>query len=813
MASGGEAAVGSVMRPLVAAAGDQDAERDARERTAEALAASERKYRELVEHANSIILHWTSDGLVTFLNEYGQRFFGYPEAEILGRHVVGTIVPETESTGRDLRTLLDRIGADPKAFEHNINENVRRDGQKVWIEWTNKVDFDDQGRVVGVLSIGSDITERRHAELALRESEERFRNLMEHVPGVAIQGYRPDGTVEYWNRASERVYGWPAAEAVGRHLADLIVPPPLKDAFAACLAVGAQVTQSGEFLPSGELRLQRQDGSPVDVWSMHTAICIEGREPLLFCLDVDLAERKEAEEALRESERNYREIYNATNDAIFIHDAGTGAILDVNDAMLQLFGFSREEALRLGPNDSSLGVSPYSAVEAAQWMAKAAAEGPQVFEWQARRKNGEVFWVEVALKCADLSGRRCVLAVVRDIGERKRNEEEKAELAAQLQQAQRIESVGRLAGGVAHDFNNMLGVILGHTELALGRMSARHEARADLEAIQGAAQRSADLTRQLLAFARRQPITPRVLDLNQVVAGTLEMLRRLIGEDIQLGWRPQPDLWPVLVDPSQVDQIIANLCVNARDAIADIGRVTIETGNRTFTPADCEALPEVAPGPYVRLAVSDTGCGIDRDTLAHIFEPFFTTKAVGRGTGLGLATVYGAARQNGGFVDVDSEPGVGSTFAVYLPRCQGPREPGPTGAAARQAGRRDAVILVVEDEPSILDMTATMLGRHGYTVLTAGTPNEALRLARDHPGQLDLLITDVIMPEMNGRELAQRMTNLHPRLQCVYMSGYTADTIGRHGVLDEGVRYVQKPFTSSALLTTIAAALAEEPAA
>ncbi len=398
----------------------------------------------------------------------------------------------------------------------------------------------------------------------------------------------------------------------------------------------------------------------------------------------------------------------------------------------------------------------------------------------------------------------------RDIVEIKRAEEERRRLQDQIIQAQKLESVGRLAGGIAHDFNNMLVVILGHVELAMKRIDPTHPIHADLEEIQKAAQRSADLTHRLLGFARKQIAAPKILDLNKTVEGMLKMLRRLIGEDIDLAWMPGSGLWSVKIDPAQVDQVLANLCVNARDAIAGVGKVTIETHNAAFDAAYCSEHAGVHPGEYVLLAVSDNGCGMDQETQAHLFEPFFTTKGIGQGTGLGLATVYGIVRQNNGFITLHSEPGQGTTVKVYLPRfAGGPVEPTADLTAETPKGRGETVLLV-EDEALNLNVSQAMLEDLGYRVLTAGTPGEALHKARAHGGEIRLLITDVVMPEMNGRALAKLLREMHPGMKCLFSSGYTANVIAHQGVLDEGEHFLQKPFTMRDLAIQVRKALGRE---
>jgi two-component system, cell cycle sensor histidine kinase and response regulator CckA len=412
----------------------------------------------------------------------------------------------------------------------------------------------------------------------------------------------------------------------------------------------------------------------------------------------------------------------------------------------------------------------------------------------------------------DSNGRISHIAgTVQDITERKSAEAHRAKLESDLRQVQKMESVGRLAGGVAHDFNNMLGVILGHVELALRQVSPDTSLHSELTEIHKAALRSADLTRQLLAFARKQVVAPRVLSLNPTVDGALSMLRWLIGENIDVRWLPRTDLWPVRVDPAQVDQILTNLCANARDAIAGVGTITIETDNATLDQGYCEIHPGAVAGDYASLSVSDDGCGMDQVQLTLVFEPFFTTKEPGRGTGLGLATVYGIVKQNSGFVNVYSEPNHGTTIRVYLPRYMGQAVPvsneGKAGPVPVPVPGGQETILLVEDEPALLKLTRRMLEGEGYTVLAADTPGTAVGLAREHAGHVSLLLTDMIMPEMNGRVLADRLRSDDPSLKVLFMSGYTADVIARHGVLHDGVNYLEKPFSAERLAAGVRAAL------
>ena len=390
---------------------------------------------------------------------------------------------------------------------------------------------------------------------------------------------------------------------------------------------------------------------------------------------------------------------------------------------------------------------------------------------------------------------------------RKRAEDERVKLEVQLQQAQKLESVGLLAGGVAHDFNNMLCVILGHVNLAAMDLAPDHPLKVNMEEIRKAAEHSADLTRQLLAFARKQTVAPKVLDLNDTVSQVCNMLKRLIGEGIDLKWRPGKDLWQVKVDPTQIDQILTNLCVNARDSISSVGTLVIETENIVIGENICPQHSDFVPGEYVRLVVSDDGCGMDKEMQTRIFEPFFTSKGVGKGTGLGLSTVYGAVKQNNGFVHVYSEPAVGTTFTVYLPKHRGQVDQIRAEGAgpALPCGRE--TILLVEDEPAILEMTTMMLAKQGYTVLPAPTPGKAMYLAREHLGAIDLLLTDVVLPEMNGLQLAEIIVTFHPGAGQMFMSGYPAGIIAHHGLLNEGLHFIHKPFSLPNLAIKVREAL------
>ncbi len=515
----------------------------------------------------------------------------------------------------------------------------------------------------------------------------------------------------------------------------------------------------------------------------------------------DELERLVAERTLelRGSEERFRALHNASFGGIAIHDQDS--IFDCNQGLSDLTGYTIEELVGM---DCLMLIAP-------DWrdlVRQHIQQGLKLtYDVEGLRKDGTTYHLSLRGNDMPYKGRIVRVTEFRDINERKLAAAQNAKLEAQLQQTHKMELVGQLAGGVAHDFNNMLTVILGNADLAMMRMEHGNPCFHRLLEIRDAAQRSADITQQLLAFARKQTVAPKVLDLNDTLGGMLNMLRRLIGENIELVWLPGPNLWPVNIDPSQIDQILANLCINARFAIESVGKITVETANNTFDDEYCTAHEGFVPGEYVRIAVSDNGCGMDALTLTHIFEPFFTTKGVGEGTGLGLATVYGAVKQNNGFIDVYSALGEGTTFSVYLPR-----HVGEAGQATREgelepALRGHETILLVEDELLILEMTTTILQHLGYTVLPVSTPDEAIRMVKEFAGHINLLTTDIIMPEMNGRDLAQRILAMQPKMKILFMSGYTADIIGSQGMLDEGSFFIQKPFSIQKLAIHVRAVL------
>jgi PAS domain S-box-containing protein len=511
----------------------------------------------------------------------------------------------------------------------------------------------------------------------------------------------------------------------------------------------------------------------------------------------DIRRRLQAQADLRESQQRFQRMLAAVPDMISIHDA------DMNILYSNWQGFANVPEKR-----RVLGAKCYKTyrgndARCPDCKAHDVLSTGQPWQGEIELDNGR--WVELhVIPLLNEAGKADMyMEWVRDITETRQAEADRERLQEQLNQAQKMEAIGRLAGGVAHDFNNMLSVILGNAEMAARHVPADHEVQYELGLIRQTARRSAELTRQLLAFARKQTASPRVLDLNDKVEAILKMLGRLIGEAVELKWDPGKPLPHVKVDPSQVDQILANLVVNARDAIDGGGTIRIDTSETELDDAYCAIHADAHPGRYVTLTVTDDGCGMDAETRARIFEPFFTTKPVGSGTGLGLATVYGIAKQNGGFIEVDSQPDHGTAVRIYLPVTgeETQTDTPPGSAVGPPVGHE--TILLVEDEPALLTLAQRMLERLGYQVIAANTPKRAMAAGHAHDGEIDLLVTDVVMPEMNGRELAERLLEEYPEMKRLFVSGYTADVIASQGVLEPDVCFLQKPFAERELATSV----------
>lgn len=504
-------------------------------------------------------------------------------------------------------------------------------------------------------------------------------------------------------------------------------------------------------------------------------------------------ERKIAELAQSQSEESYRVLFDGNPNPMWVFEVDSKAILAVNSAAVRHYGYSREEFLKMNGND----LQPPEEVDRflAQFAVVASRSRPLggggVFKH--RKKSGEVIDVEVAGSLIIFQGRSAMLGMASDVTERN-------SLQAQLLQPQKMESLGRLAGGVAHDLNNLMGVVLGYGDLTLDKLDRTSPLRLNVERMQNAAGRAVSIVRQLLAFSRKQIQQPRMLSLNVIVKEMEELLHRLIGEDVELLLETEPELGTVKADVGQIEQVIMNLALNARDAMPGGGQLTISTANIELDLGDPRHQSDSSAGSYVALAVKDTGCGMDAVTQARIFEPFFTTKDLSKGTGLGLATVYGIVKQSRGTISVRSEPGYGSTFTICLPRVEGKPQLHSVEKPSAEVLSGIETILLVEDAEPLREVARQFLQHGGYKVLVAEDSMGALAVSRKHGGPIDLLLTDVVMPGLSGPQLAQKMCLTHPGMQVLFMSGYTDEALGQHGVLEEGIALLEKPFTRGSLL-------------
>lgn len=704
------------------------------------------------------------------------RLLHSPELSPLNK--IPIIVVSATFTGAEPEQIAKDLGAegfisspvDGKYFVEQVKSVIS--GKKMIQPRRVLVVEDDNARAETVKNAFCDHGCPADTAFTRREALEKFHNTLYDV--VVIDHHLPDGNGE---------------ELLGAFHAER------PDAVFIMTTSDPSTKSSMNWIKRGAAACLRKPYEPAYLIEM----CGRARRERSLLRVQDMLELRTRE--LRESEERYRLIFNNSPMGLLYFDKN-GVIASCNDCFVRTIGSSREKLV--GLNMLNL---PDPNITAA--LQKALNGGQAYYEGLYQSTTADkitplrAFFAPVISSDGSVRGG---VGIIEDVSEQQNARQDKKRLEAELRQAQKMESVGRLAGGVAHDFNNMLGVILGRTGMALSQADPAARIFTHLKEIQKAAERSSDLTRQLLAFARKQEISPKLLDLNKSLEGMLKILQRLIGEDIELSWRPSPEPCPVKLDPSQLDQILANLSVNARDAITGIGKIIIETKNVVFEKDDCKFHPEYIPGKYVLLSVSDTGCGMSADVMERAFDPFFTTKEEGKGTGLGLATVYGIVKQNGGFINVYSEPGNGTTFKIYIPRHREIAEQLPD-ESQEQTVRGQGTILVAEDEPTILEMVKEMLEELGYHVLCASTPAEAIRIAEKHAHPIDLLITDLIMPGMNGRDLAGNILKICPGIKRLFMSGYTADIIADGGILDAGVHFLQKPFTINELSSKVSAVI------
>jgi two-component system cell cycle sensor histidine kinase/response regulator CckA len=760
-----------------------------RQRTQAALRASQARLRSIIETAPECVKVLSPTGDLLEMNAAGLAMLeARTLAELQERPLIEFVLPEHRSAFKDLHQRVMLGGSGSLEFEVAGLLGTHR-----WLETRAVPLRGDEDEVQSLLGLTRDVTERRRTEEQLRSSEERFRQITDRIGEVFWMTDPVKNEVLYVSPAYERIWDRDRSSLCADPLEWLEAVHA--DDRPRMRAVWPRQAD-GNF--DEEYRIVRPDGSVR--WIHHRAYPLldaAGEVYRLVGVAADVTAENEALESLRHSEEKFSKAFESSPDGLVMSRLRDGQIVEVNEAFVRLSGYSRDEVVGRTTLDLGLWVHPRDRERYLEaLMARRSVRDEAA---QFRSKAGEVLEAAVSGEIISLSDESVALTTIRDVTDRKRAERERATLEAQLRQSQKMDAVGRLAGGVAHDFNNMLGVILGYSDIALRQIDAGHPLFKSLNAIREAAERSAELTRQLLAFSRQQTIAPRVLDLNGQLSGMKSLLERIIGEDVSLEFTLAAQLWPVLMDPSQVDQAVANLAANARDAMPNGGTLGVETANVSVDDVYCRRLPGLRPGDYVTLTVTDSGDGMDEATRERAFEPFFTTKPEGKGTGLGLATIYGMVKQNDGFVGIYSEVGQGTAIRLYLPRsAQGP-EVGTGKATTPALARGHETLLVVEDQEELREVARILLEELGYLVLEGTSPEDALELCERHPGEIHLLFTDVVMPTMNGKELAQRVKALRPAIRILFTSGYTADTIAHRGVLEPGIHFLEKPFTLDSL--------------
>jgi PAS domain S-box-containing protein len=754
----------------------------------------------IVQSSHDAIMGKTLDGVITSWNPGAERLYGYRAEEMIGQPAETLFPDDRRATEVGILTRIAR-GERVEAYQ---TERLRKDGSTVAVSLSMSPIADASGAIVGVASVSRDVSERQRAEA-------KFRGLLEAAPD-AIVGVTPEGTIALVNAQTERLFGYPRDELLDQPV-EILVPEYARDRHPTHRHGYLHDPAPRPMGAGTQLAGRRKDGShfPAEI----SLSSIDTEDGILVSAAIrDVSDRTRAE-------AKFRGLLEAAPDAI-VGVTPDGAISLVNAQAERLFGYHRDELLDqrieiLVPDRARHLHPAHRTGYFTQPQPRPMGAGMQL---AARRKDGTEFPAEISLSALDTEDGPMVSAAIRDVTdrlevqaerERLKTAAERERLEAQLHQSQRLESLGQLAGGVAHDFNNLLAVMLNYTTFiaeeidkaaAGGVVPDWGPVRHDIGQVQRAGVRATELTHQLLAFGRREVVRPQVLSLNTAVAEIETLLRRTLGEHIQLHTTLDPHLWPVLADPGQLEQVLVNLAVNARDAMPDGGTLSIDTTNLTID--DTTTRPGLHPGRYVKLRVADTGTGIPPEIAERVFEPFFTTKLKGEGSGLGLATVYGIITQAGGHAEIRSSPGAGTAFTANLPATdqqQPTPAERPTPTAARSPGGE--TILVVEDEAALREVTRRILARNSYHVLTAANGPEALKTVEHTTQEIHLVLTDVIMPHMLGKELAAAISNLRPGIRVLYMSGYAQPVLASQGTLDPGVTLVEKPFSEPALLDRI----------
>jgi two-component system cell cycle sensor histidine kinase/response regulator CckA len=751
-----------------------------RRRTEEVL----REYQRAIEGSQDIIAVVNQNYNYLLANKAFLKYRSMDREQVIGRSV-------PEVLGKDVfeRVVKKNLNTcfQGKVVQYEMKYTYPEFGERDLL--VSYFPIEDPNGVNRVASVIRDITERKQAESALRESERRYRDLFEGSRD-AIYITTREGEIVDANQSMLNLFGYSREEIIGLNARRTYVYPEDRKKFQQ------EIEREG-YVRDYEIKLRKKDGTEMECLLTATVRWddrnIAGYQGIIR----DISEHKRSEEALLESEERYRTAIEHSNDGVII-DRG-GQHLFVNQKLVEMFGYDKAEEIVGKPLSVIVHPDDLKRVKEIALRRQKGEVVPSRYEFKGIRKNGELIDTEVSATKTIYRGEVVSLIYLRDITERKRAEKEMGALQEQLRQSQKMEAIGRLAGGIAHDFNNLLTVIKGYSQLSYIELKEGDPLRGNIDEIQNATERAASLTQQLLAFSRRQVMEMKILDLNTLLRDLDKMLRRVIGEDIELVTLLAEDLGRIKADPGQIQQVIMNLAVNSRDAMPNGGKLTIETANVELDESYARSHVDVKPGRYVMFSVSDTGVGMTPEVRERIFEPFFTTKEKGKGTGLGLSTAYGIVKQSGGNIWVYSEPGKGTTFKIYLQRGDEPLEELREKMIGEELPCGKETVLVVEDEEKVRKLIVEILARQGYRVLEASDADEALLIHEKHDGPIHLTLVDVVMPGMSGSELAKRLASLNPKMRILYMSGYTDNTIVHHGVLEKGVNYIQKPFTMEGL--------------
>ena len=762
----------------------------ARKQADEALQATRQRLSGIVASAMDAIVTVDEQQRIVLFNAAAEKMFRCPQAEAIGQPIE-RFIPECFRGAHSvhIRTFGESGSSNRVAGSLDSLRAVRTDGEEFQMEASlSKVEVAGKRLFTVIMR---DITARKQAEETLREYEKVVESLEEMILVVDRQ-YRyviaNRAFLNFRGMHPEQVVGHFVHEVVGKDVFASQVKEKMDECF---LGNAVQYEMTYDFQGRGKRELS------VSYLPIETPTGVER----IACVLKDITERKLASEALRKSEERFSKAFRSNPLAITISTKVEGRYLDVNDAFLDLLGYKRKDVIGHTAADLRFWSEPQDRIEMLRQLEEKSNVGKHHIRY--RTALGKIREAEVWLEAIELDGQRCLLGITRDVTEVQ-------QLEAQLRQAQKMEAVGRLAGGIAHDFNNILGIVIGYGDLSLGLIPPDNQANRYISESTKAAQRAALLTRQLLAFSRKQIVFPRILNLNDVVHNATSLFLRLVGEDVELEFRPSGPLGNIKVDPGQIEQVLMNLVVNARDAMPSGGTIIIETAEAELDEDYVARHPGSRVGQHVVLVVSDTGCGMDESIKSQLFEPFFTTKADGQGTGLGLSTVYGIVKQSDGYIVVYSETGKGTTFKIYFPRVDGKAETLAFSDAEAEPERGSESVLVVEDDTVMREITVKLLQDGGYRVVHAKDAEEALRIIAAHSPEIDLLLTDVVLTGKSGAELVKQAKEGDPKLRSLFMSGYTADLVERQGVLMQEAFFLEKPFTRRSLLMKVHAVLHAE---